>query len=66
MPEKSDSGYLRLEEQIDWYDKKSGTAQRNFKLTKYATISFAAAIPIISIYEFNLLVAILGALIAVL
>lgn len=29
-----DSGYLRLEQQIQWYDQKSGTAQRYNKWVK--------------------------------
>lgn len=66
MAEEADSGYERLEWQIKWYDSKSATAQRYFKVTKYVTIISAAAIPIIVHYEFNLAVAILGALIAVL
>ena len=63
--ESESSGYVRLEEQIAWYDRKSGAAQRNFKLTKYFTIFAAAAIPVVSIYGQKEIVAALGALIAI-
>jgi Protein of unknown function (DUF4231) len=59
------SGYNRLEEQISWYDKKSGSAQRNYKLTKYFTISASALIPILALYELKEIVAVLGASIAI-
>jgi hypothetical protein len=54
-----DSGYRRLEDQISWYDKKSGSAQRNYKLTKYFTLAASAAIPILALYELNEVVAVL-------
>jgi hypothetical protein len=59
-----DSGYRRLEDQISWYDKKSGGAQRNYKLTKYFTLAASAAIPILALYELNEVVAVIGASIA--
>lgn len=61
----SDSGYERLEEQIAWYDRKSGEAQLYFKLTKYFTIMAAAAIPVVALYDCKEIVAVLGSLIAV-
>src|SRR3990167_2912065 len=42
------SGYLRLEQQINWYDKKSGSAQKLFKRLKFTEISCAALIPFIA------------------
>lgn len=33
--EEPDSGYARLEQQIRWYDRSSGRAQRLFKWMKY-------------------------------
>jgi hypothetical protein len=61
-----DSGYDRLEQQISWYDKKSGAAQRNFKLTKYFTIFASATIPVVALYGLNEVAALLGAMIAIL
>jgi hypothetical protein len=36
----------RLQDQIDWYDRKSNTAQSRFKLLKICQIVTAAAIPV--------------------
>lgn len=60
-----DSGYPRLEAQIHWYDEKSRSAQRNYKLTKYFTICASASIPILAMQEYNWVIAALGAFIAV-
>lgn len=38
----------RLENQIDWYDRKSGIAQRRFKLLKGSQLLAAAAIPVVA------------------
>lgn len=68
MTTPENSGYRRLEDQIDWYDEKSGAAQRAYKRTKYFTIGASAAIPVIAVTGFNYseyLIAILGALIAI-
>ena len=43
--DEPDSGYLRLEQQIKWYDTKSGTAQRFYKRTKFVEIFCAVLIP---------------------
>jgi hypothetical protein len=37
----------RLEDQIDWYDRKSASSQRAFKLLKVWTISVAALVPLL-------------------
>lgn len=42
------STWARLEEQIAWYDRKSGHAQRWFKGLKIAQIVTAAAIPVMA------------------
>lgn len=63
--EEPDSGYGRLEQQIRWYDRKSGAAQRNFKWGKYLVISSSAFIPIAALLDFRGLTAGLGAFIAV-
>lgn len=45
---KLDPIYGRLEDQIDWYDRKSRTAQRIFKRIKVVEILGAAAIPFLA------------------
>lgn len=63
------SGYERLESQIAWYDKKSGTAQRWYKNSKITVIIASAVIPVVAVSDFqfsNYVVAFLGATIAVL
>jgi hypothetical protein len=65
----SDPIYARLEGQIDWYDRKSRTAQRAFKRIKVAEILSAAVIPFlagISIPNDKLIIAGLGVLITIL
>ena len=65
----SDPIYARLEEQIDWYDRKSSTAQRVFKRIKVAEILAAAVIPFlagISLPHDKLIIAGLGVLITIL
>lgn len=61
----------RVDEQIDWYDRKSQTAQRWFKLLKAIEILSAAAIPLIAgfakdPFPVTLSVGILGGVIVVL
>lgn len=58
------SGYERLDSQIEWYDRKSGTNQTYYKLGRLAVIVAAAAIPILSLQSYNHYVAGLGAFIA--
>lgn len=62
------SGYPRLESQITWYDMRSVTAQRNFKLLKLCQIVVAAMIPVAALVQPNntLVPGILGAVILVL
>ena len=38
----------RLQDQIDWYDKKSASAQSSFKRLKIATIVAAALVPVLA------------------
>jgi hypothetical protein len=45
---KSDPIYGRLEDQIDWYDRKSRSAQRIFKRIKIVEILGAAALPFLA------------------
>lgn len=60
-----DSGYARLEQQISWYDRKSGAAQRNYKWGKYLVIVASATIPIAALLNARVLTAILGGFVAV-
>jgi hypothetical protein len=58
----------RVDEEIAWYDHKSGANQRGFKSMRLVEILAAAAIPILSTYSYSsvrLTVAILGGAIAV-
>ncbi len=66
---KSDPIFARLEDQIDWYDRKSRSAQRVFKRIKVVEILAAAAIPFLAALSFEydkLVTAGLGVLITVL
>jgi hypothetical protein len=56
----------RLEDQINWYDQKSVSNQRLFKITKAAQIIAAAAIPVIVLLKYDWPPAALGALVVVL
>jgi hypothetical protein len=59
--------WARLEDQLGWYDRKSRSAQRNFKRLKLLQIVTAAAIPVIVAAEGPaLLTAALGAAVVVL
>lgn len=65
----SDPIYARLEEQIDWYDRKSRSAQKAFKRIKVAEILAAAIIPFLAGITFQhdkLVIAGLGVLITIL
>lgn len=59
--EEPDSGYPRLEQQIRWYDTKSGEAQRNYKWVKYAELTLGVAIPISALAWSGIATAIIGA-----
>ncbi len=45
--ENSNFALDRLEDQIGWYDRKSGSAQRWFKVLKVWTIAVAALVPLL-------------------
>jgi hypothetical protein len=62
-----DPTLARLDEEIDWYDRKSGEAQRWFKLLKAAQLASAAAIPVVATLGAHPAVAaVLGSLVVVL
>jgi hypothetical protein len=52
-PEWADKhpAWLRLEDQLSWYDHKSGCAQRWYKWLKFIQIVLAISIPIVSQIE---------------
>lgn len=60
-----DSGYPRLESQIDWYDQRSGEAQKHYKVLKITEIICAAFIPFISQIDGSI-TAILGIIVIIL
>lgn len=60
----------RLEDQIGWYDRKSQTAQRRYKVLKLTQVIIAALIPLGSAFpipaaEFKWVAAILGLLVLI-
>jgi len=59
--------WLRLEDQLTWYDKKSGCAQRWYKWLKFIQVVLAISIPIVSQIdnEGKWLASIAGGLIAI-
>jgi hypothetical protein len=63
----SDPTFERLEDQIGWYDRRSATNQRLFKLVKGVQLIAAAAIPVVATLDAHPAIpAALGALIVVL
>jgi hypothetical protein len=46
-----DSGYPRLEQQISWYDSKSGEAQRLYKRVKIAEFIVTALVPVTALWN---------------
>lgn len=68
-PAENISDYERLESQIEWYDRKSGAAQKWYKYSKITVIIASALIPVFAVSDFkfaNYIVASFGATIAVL
>src|SRR5205809_3216085 len=65
--EGADPTLDRLDDQIDWYDRKSAISQHRFKWLKALQIVFAAAVPVdIALKGPGAAAAILGALVVVL
>jgi Protein of unknown function (DUF4231) len=63
----ADTKWTRLQDQIEWYDRKSGRAQSWFKRLKLATLVLAAGLPVaVAASAPGWLVAAMGALVAVL
>lgn len=64
---ESDPTQERLEDQINWYDSRSGYNQRIFKTLKIATIIIALSIPLCAVAGTPAIITgVLGALIALL
>jgi hypothetical protein len=61
ISDEPDSGYLRLEQQIEWYDQKSGSAQRWFKRVKFCEFVLSGAVPITALISNGGLTAAIGA-----
>ena len=60
----------RLDEQIDWYDRRSQRAQRRYKTLKLAQVVIAALIPLASAFpipgaQFKWMTAVLGLLVLI-
>lgn len=49
--DEPDSGYARLEQQIRWYDSKSGSAQRIFKNVKIGEFILSACVPLTALWN---------------
>jgi hypothetical protein len=61
--------WLRLNDQLDWYDRKSGENQRRYKQIKVAQLVLAGSIPVFALVDpiwARLVTAILGASVAIL
>ncbi len=63
---ESDVAMERLEDQINWYDKKSGYNQRMFKSLKAATLILSVSIPLAAAFTKAIITGALGAAIALL
>jgi hypothetical protein len=63
----ADPIFARLEEEIEWYSRKSGRCQRLYKWLKFVEIVAAAAIPLLAGFSAPVeVLAVLGAVIVVL
>ena len=64
---QTDLTHERLEDQINWYDKRSRYNQRMFKVLKLTTLIIALAIPLCAAFGAPVIIAgVLGAMIALL
>ncbi|THD78010.1 MAG: DUF4231 domain-containing protein [Phenylobacterium sp.] len=61
VQDEPDSGYLRLEQQVAWYDRKSGEAQRWYKRTRLTQVIVTAFIPVLAFLRYPELTAALAA-----
>ena len=42
----TDATFARLEDEISWYDRRSGYNQKIYKILKFATVGLAALVPL--------------------
>lgn len=61
VQDEPNSGYLRLEQQIQWYDSKSGSAQRWYKRVKFCEFALSGFVPISALLLQNRITAVIGA-----
>jgi hypothetical protein len=62
----TDSGYPRLEQQIDWYDGRSRRAQLLYKGSRISSLMLTASIPLLAPRGMDgTLIAVIGALVLV-
>ena len=62
----ADSGYRRLEDQIDWFDRKSQSHQVWYRRLKIVSIGSAALVPLVSsLGEHGVLAGLLGVLVVI-
>jgi hypothetical protein len=66
VEQEPDSGYLRLEQQIRWYDSKSGSAQWWYKRVKLCEFVASGLVPIAALTLSGLSTAVIGGLAVVL
>ena len=68
MSPMSEEQYVerRLDDQIEWFDRKSGAHQSRFKLLRTLEIIAAAAVPVLVVFEWASIAAVSGALVTVL
>lgn len=59
--QEPDSGYLRLEQQIRWYDTKSGSAQWWYKRVKLCEFVLSGLVPITALLTQGWITACIGA-----
>ena len=60
VKDEPNSGYERLEQQIGWYDTRSGEAQRYYKYIKYIEFAAGALIPPAAVLTPPYITALLG------
>ena len=62
----ADSGYRRLEEQIDWFDRRSQSHQVWYRRLKIVSIGSAALVPLVSgLGDYGMLAGLLGVLVVI-
>ncbi|MEV4127415.1 DUF4231 domain-containing protein [Nocardia sp. NPDC049707] len=62
---ESDPVWARLTDQRDWYEQKSGSAQRAYRWVKLGQIAVGAAIPVVALTTTAIATAVLSAVVVV-